>query len=409
MRRVRLVSAPSRALATAGLVALVAAGALGGCGIADERFGNDTLPPLRPQTAGTVADAPGGSPGTGNTPLIDVGPRTPTIKGDGCRLTGPPPAGAPARITYSFGGSLFELSDDANTAVCLLSLPDKFAKVAPLWSPGGERFLLGAATLMADTKLGASGLNADTVAATWSTPDGEFIAGITKDGRLVRRPVDGSAKLANISFLKTTSAVVYHPSGSVLFAAGAPRRGDPVVMLSSTNGKLFRPLVNLPTGATVTELAASADGESISFVERLGGRDTVRILHFPDLALSTRLEAGTELGDLVQDGEVVAVRVGSCTAATSTRVYTGTSTVDLNAAEPFVGRSNQPVGFVSGQLIVASRSTGCTGPADVWSVDPADPTVPTLLISGVSEASVRPARATPVELPADMKQEPVSG
>ena len=216
-------------------------------------------------------------------------------------------------------------------------------------------------------------------------------------------------KLANISFMKNTSAVAYHPGGAVLFAAGTARDGTAQIVLSEPSGKLFRPVVLLPAGAQVPEVAAAADGQSISFIEVSAVTSRVRALHLPELTLTTRIETSAPLSGLVHDGDVVAVRAGECSGSTSTRLSTGAATLDLNAAEPFVGRSTEPVGFVSGSLIVASRQTGCSGPADVWAVDPADVSVPTLLISGVTEVSVRPAPLPPVDLPADLKQEPAQG
>ncbi len=312
-------------------------------------------------------------------------------------------------MTYSFATSLFELSADAETARCLMALPQSAVDQRPLWAPTGDRFLVDSGTVMIDAKLAKSGLQADATRASWSAPDATLLVAITKDGRLVRRPVDGSQKLANISFLKDTSAVAYHPSGAVLFAAGTAKDGTAQVVLSEPTGKLFRPVVLLPPGVQVPELAAATDGQSISFIEVSPASTRVRVLHLPELGLTTRIETSASLSGLVHDGDVVAVRAGECGGSTSTRLSTGTTTLDLNAAEPFVGRSTEPVGFVSGSLIVASRQTGCTGPADVWAVDPADVSVPTLLISGVTEVSVRPAPLPPVDLPAHLKQEPAQG
>ncbi len=397
MRRCRLTFA-------VGVVAV----ALGACGLTDDRFGSSTLPPIGPVTGGTLA-APGASIDPGAAPLIDTGPRSPKIVGEGCALTAPGATGAPASVTYSFATSLFELSADAETARCLMALPQDKVDQRPLWAPTGDRFLISPGVVMIDAKLGASGLQADATRAIWSAPDASLLVAVTDDGRLVRRPVDGSGKLANISFMKNTSAVVYHPGGAVLFAAGTARDGTAQIVLSEPAGKLFRPVVLLPAGAQVPEVAAAADGQSISFIEVSAVTSRVRALHLPELTLTTRIETSTPLSGLVHDGDVVAVRAGECSGSTSTRLSTGAATLDLNAAEPFVGRSTEPVGFVSGSLIVASRQTGCSGPADVWAVDPADVSVPTLLISGVTEVSVRPAPLPPVDLPADLKQEPAQG
>ena len=388
-------------------VALSAVVALAGCGLTDDGLGSGTLPPLGPAT-GTLA-GPGVTADPGVVPLIDTGPRSPRIVGDGCALTKPAGASAPATVTYLLGTSLFELSADAETAKCLMTMPESATTLLPLWAPTGDRFLLGPKTVMIGGKLAVSGLQADAVTASWSTPDGEFFAAITNDNRLVRRPVDGSKKLANISFLKHTTAVAYHPSGSVLFAAGTNKDGSVELALSEPAGKLFRPLVLLPDSAEVTEVVASADGQSIGFIETTANSTLVRVLTMPELTLSTRIEATTPVSRLVHDADVVAVRIGECSGSTSTRLSTESTTADLNAGEPFVGRSTEPIGFIAGSLIVASRQTGCTGPADVWAVDPADPSVPTLLISGVNEPSIRPSAPAHGDLPEGMKQEPVQG
>ena len=391
-----------RSLLGAACVVAVASLLVGGCGL-DDPFSSSTLPPM------PTNPAAGGVPGdtsltTGTDPLleIDTSPRTPRVVGDSCAFTDAPVPGSTDTVTYTFGGRLFELSDDATTATCLAPVTDKQVGTL-LWSPVGDRFLVGPNQVVVPDGVAKTGFASDGPMPVWSAPDGEFLFGAV-DGALVRRTT-GRTKKATVNLLDTVQAVAFYPGGAFILVAGTVKEGSTVLALSTPDGKLWRPLVMLPAGTAITDLAVNPEGTTVAFTSG----PVVRTVALPDLTISTRIQTEGDVRRLTVRGAVVAARVGDCAAQTSTRMFDGTTTVDLNAKVPFLGRSTEPVGFVGDRLIVLSRLRGCEGPADLWAVDPTGEQVPTLLVSAVERAAVRPAPLPPVEFPPGMPQQPAQG
>ena len=377
-----------RRLGTVGaLVASLAVG--GGCTFRDD-FAESTLPPM-PVGAGSVA----GTVATTAVPdSIDLGPRAPAIVGEDCALTPPPSPEAVGRLTYTFQTRWYELRDDANSASCLRALR-KAERGALSWAPSGDRALLGPGlTIDAANKVRRTGIPGAALTPQFSA-DGSLIVTLEK-GQLLRRPA-GSTKRTKVSFLAETTAFAVHPSGRVIAAAGTTADQRSVIAMASIDGQGARDLVNLAPGVVVSRLAWTPDGSTVVWVSA-GVSHQARTVHLPDLKVLNRLAGQAPMTDLVVGDDVIATSVGSCEQSMAVRISNPETTFDLTAFPPFGSMSTRPIGFLGDMLLIEARAKGCSGAADVWAVDPGDPSSPVLLVSAVDGAAVRPS-PRPVEPP----------
>ncbi len=375
---------------------------LAGCGV-DDSFSTSTLPPIpNATTAATAADAAATdatAPASGGQDAS--GPKVPRVTGDGCAFPSASATGSSDAVTYVLSGSLFQLGADASTATCLRTITIA-AGARISWSPAGDRFLAGPTQVIDRRGAHSTGFRADNTGVRWSADGADIFAPAVGDGTLLRRAKAQSNARQDISFLARTTAAVAHPSGTVLLAAGTSSAGGQVVAMADIDGKQPRNLLTFSSTVSLPELTVAPTGDAFAVLvigQGATAGTSVRVVHLPGLDVTNALQFTGSAAMLTQSGNSVAVRVGDCAGRTSVRLYNGTAAIDLSAESPFTGRSTLPVGFVGDRLIVEARAKGCTGSADVWSVDPDDPGSAQLLVSGVDMAAVRPGRGEAPSFP----------
>lgn len=397
-RRLRCAAAQTiAAAAVVGVLGVFAAGC-----VAPDTFSSSTLPPM----PSVGVESPQGPGDTTARPALDITPRSPEIVGDTCEIGAAPDLGTPPVITYVAGGSLFQLSADAASARCLAAI--KSTDLQPmLWSPFADRLLINPSALYDAAGRHKTNFAVEQKGIAWSM-DGTMLLAPAGDGSLNRRSVGVSNSRVRLGTIAVARAAVFHPDAATVVAGGENDNGRAVLAMSDVRGRNARELVRFGDGVKISAVNVSASGERIAV--GLGGTlNAVRIVELPTLDVRTVIEADVPIVAVMQLDDVVVAEVGSCAGSTSVRINNGSLTIDLNAGDPFVGRSNQPVGFLNGLLLVISRPSGCTAPGDLWAVNPIDPTIPELLVSGVENAALRAAPNFPAGLPEGIPAEPVDG
>jgi hypothetical protein len=330
---------------------------------------------------------------------------TPEVVGNGCALTsfhGP-------SITYTSGGRLYELSADGRQATCLTELTsDETGRLS--WSPSGARVLLGPAYVLDDAGTRVSGYFATNPGVQWSYPTGKaLIAPSVSQGTLIWRSSADSSNRLDISFLVDTDIAVYHPAGKNILAVGVDGNGTHGLFVASNRGANPRALATLDDPATtITDVAVDVHGDHLFIVHDHGTYQEIHRLDLPSLTLTDVIDSPSPLAELTLGptrDSPLAFRQGDCATTTRALVSVAGGSIDPAASMPALAdRSTTPVGWLDGhRLVIAARSTGCTGPADVWSVD-LDGSAQ-LMVSGVDEVAVRSMVQDIGELPGDINSQ----
>jgi hypothetical protein len=320
-----------------------------------------------PSSAGSVAttDTPGGTPSS--DPTSDPAPTSTLLIGDQpptspCAFT---PPRADGEITWVHDGRLHALADGSGPT-CLLDGVDASSAIS--WSTDAERVLLDPTRTATAKGIRATGFTADVTTVTLSSPSGSAtIAVDPATRRLIRHGADGA--VTDISFLDTTDVAIYHQSGTRIIAVGT--LGSLYgIWLSSNLGTEPKMILSVDDPTTpVTDLALSADGQTLYFVHGF-----VHLLHIPILDLAELGQSGRNEANLAVsrvDG-ATAWTIGPCDASGSVvAIAPDADAVDLRTAarSPFADAdvTLQPVGWLRGaRLVLAVRASGCEGPADVW-------------------------------------------
>lgn len=240
----------------------------------------------------------------------------------------------------------------------------------------------------------------------WSYPTGKaLIAPAVKDGALLWRSAADAGSRLDISFLADTKVAEYHPAGKNIFAAGVDANGMAGLFVASNRGENVRPVALVEDQATsITEIAADASGSLLYFVHNHGSFAHVHQVQLPDLALTDLAQVDGSVDHLTVSTKAqsgVAFRVGDCAATTRTVASRFGETFEVGVGTPLAGLSTTPVGWIEAdRLVVAARTAGCDGPADLWIVSLDGDA--TLIVSGVENAAVRAAVTAFGELPNDL-------
>jgi hypothetical protein len=160
-----------------------------------------------------------------------------------------------------------------------------------------------------------------------------------------------------------------------------------------------RPLLTLSNpDEQITELAADDAGDVVYFITDNGVQFRV---HQLSLAMLTTDQLDLEQAPIAQlvvgpAWRTVAWRVGLCNDVTQAVVRDDRSgaALPVGAGTPLEGLSLSPIGWLdAARLVVASRTLGCDGPADVWIWNLLDGSA-TLLVKTVEMPATR-TRAEP--------------
>ncbi len=379
--------------------------------------GPDTSPDTTVRPGGTAATDSSDPVATPTTATESSFPN-PVAAGP-CALTA---AGTTGAITAVVDGQLLELSPDGSSAQCLAELDAEPS--GPLqWSPAGDQVLSGGDIVVDADGARATGYFAENRGVRWSYPTGKaLVAPAVKDGALVWRDSHDASDRLDISFLAHTDVAVYHPAGKNIIAAGTAADGVEGLFLASNRGANVQPIATLDDTATqIVEIEADVNGSTVYFVHDHGDEMHIHGSSLPSLGLFDVYESSEPVGDLTLStvmGGSLAFRAGECAGTVRTMVVPGgsgsaldLSSVDANlrlqGAEAMLGQSVSPIGWLAiDQLVVAVRSAGCSGPADVWVLELSpDRLAGRQVLSGTEFVAVRSVVSAFGEMPDDINSQ----
>lgn len=348
-----------------------------------------------PQAAGGSADLAGpattAGPATNAVPVVRALPDGECVYADALPL---------AEITFAQGTRLYGADIDGLTVRCLADLPAD-ARGPIIWSPIANRAVIGPSTVFDVAGSRASGFDASALPAgvrlVWEFPVGDALLGPSADGaRLIRRSAATGAP-TELGFLATTTRVVSHPSGRLVIAAGTAADGASGIFAAEIVGTVVRtvtPLVLFGDPDTVVaELAIDGTGDTV--LAAVGSRSAQELMRIAlvDLAVRGLASSAEPISSLTTGASTttVAWATGLCNSQTRTWAIeprTGTP-VPVGAGGPLETRSVAPVAWVDPvRLLVASRTFGCDGPADLWIWNALDTTL-VLFARGVERPALR--------------------
>ena len=315
-------------------------------------------------TSGTDTSA-AGTTSTSATPtfdsLVEVVPNGP------CAFTPPAPMG---EVTWVRDGQLRALADDADPT-CLL---DNQAGTAPMaWSSDAGRVLTDPTSATSASGTRSTGFGATNTSVTLSAPTGTATIGVDPaTHRLIRQGPEG---ISDISFLARTDAAIYHPNGKCIIAVGTADNGAYGIWLSSNLGKEPKQILSVADPSTpVTDLAFSADATSLYFIHGFVHRLDFSGLILVPIGDEAHKDVNHEANLVVSKLEnAEAWSTGPCepsgTVMFTADILGPPQDIRTIAGSPFADApvTIRPVGWLSGdRLVVASRQSGCDGPADLW-------------------------------------------
>lgn len=346
------------------------------------------------QTAPTTTIVLSSSP---DSPILVTMPDVP------CEFAGLPPIspadGFPSEITFVVGDRLYGSTPDGATVRCLATLTrDQRGLVS--WSPRGDRALLAGGTVLDAAGTRRSGFEVGSPRVRWEMPEGAGLVSPNSSGTaVVRRSSSSANDRTDITFLRRTWAVAPHPAGGgVVVGAGVTTDGTRGIVAKQVDDEAARPLLTLSNpDEQITELAVDDAGDVVYFITDNGVQFRV---HQLSLATLTTGELDVEQAPIAllvagPAWRTVAWRVGLCNDLTQTVVRDDRSGTALTVGidTPLEDLSLSPIGWLDAtRLVVASRTLGCDGPADVWIWNLLDGSA-TLLVKTVE----MPATRTPAE------------
>ena len=265
-------------------------------------------------------------------------------------------------ITVVVGGRLYGVSPDDGDVRCLI---DNVETTDFSWGPQGDRLRIGtnALTPDGDVALPTSG------SYEWTAPTGKSVMLVEADS-LSKVAVDGSGT-DDITFLATTDAAVYHPSGTRVLAIGTDFNGQYGLFMASNTGT-DPTLLAFDEGAVMTEPGWTGAGEPIFVAAHADGPWHVhKVVVTADGALEGPiLEEGGFALDLLMASAHDPLLVAFRRAAVSTPgcIADGRATViGVDLPEPLASMTSVPSGWLPGErLLVLSYPGGCDSAADLW-------------------------------------------
>jgi hypothetical protein len=314
------------------------------------------------------------------------------------------PTGA-AEVTFEVGSRLYSVTPGGAPTSCLTELT--LDNVGPLrWSPAGDRVLLNSVTVFDGSQALPTGYLSTNTGVTWSYPTGKaLIAPAVADQHLLWRTAGQPGTRTDISFLDRTDVAAYHPAGKNIFAAGQAGDGIAGLYLASNRGANPRLIAQLDQpGTVISEIAPDPSGTRVYFMhDHRNGSFHIHALDFPGLILTDVVQAAEPVAKLTvgtTGAGAVAWRIGECAGLTRTQITGAAGATDQPAA--FATLSTEPVGWLDPQQLVLSvRTTGCSGPSDLWIWNVAT-SAATPLVNGVDNVAIRSVLTSFGELPGDI-------
>lgn len=320
-------------------------------------------------------------------------------------------ADAPAggEITFFSGDRLYGATADGSLARCLLQIESTQRGIVK-WSPVANRAVLAQATVFDVNGARPNGYDPFNIRVQWEYPVGDsLIAPSSSSYSLVRRSATEPNKRSDPTFLGITAFAVSHPSGQALIGAGITRDRVEGVFAADLDGTDLRPLALAGDDLAFLDLAADPTGRSVLVLSSSG--DAVR-LHRIDLANLQIVEIVSQPTPMQlitpsPAGDAVAWRAGLCNSMTGTWLGGGsTGPALIGQGTPLQTRSVAPVGWLdAGRLVLAARTFGCDGPAEVWVWNLAEGSA-TLLARGVEHPAVRVVQPQGTLAPVDPAVQP---
>jgi hypothetical protein len=375
-----------------------------GCSVVPDSTTPQTLPELGTpsNTVPPTTAAPTTTSGVvTSSELPPVPTSTIALPGGACVFSAPSPT---AEVTFEVGTRMYTITPGGAPS-CLTELT--LDNVGPFqWSPTGGRVLLNSVTVFDGTQALPSGYFSTNNGVTWSYPTGKaLIAPAVADRHLLWRTAGQPETRLDISFLDRTDVAVYHPAGKNIFAAGLATDGTAGLFVAGNRGQNPRLIAQLDQPTTViTEIRPDPSGARVYFVHDHGnGTFHVHALDLPALALTDITQTTEPIAKLTvgtTPNATIAWRLGDCAALTRTQIANGGAVVDQPAA--FIALSTEPVGWLDPQqLLMSVRTTGCSGPSDLWIWNVAT-SAATPLINAVDNVAIRSVLTSFGELPGDI-------
>jgi hypothetical protein len=279
-----------------------------------------------------------------------------------------------------------------------------------LWGPQGDRYLIGHQSFVVGDKRTSTGF-VDGQIATWSSPKGTAILRVDPAARTVakRNNLDDPS-ITNLPVMAEAYDAIYHPAGRNVAVVGRPTPNSTYgIWLISNDGenpKLITSGEDAKRIRLVRWQGLEGNRQNLEFhAEHLDGSEHFHHITLPGLGLGTggiEFETSNRLEDLLQNGTGGFVS-GDCMDGTKSLSIYSVQYSKLGFTLP---RSLRDLRLVTQNrlLAVATRSTACEGPEDLWfaSVDFGREVVPVKLVEGATNIAVRSVLGTPSELPDDI-------
>ena len=265
-------------------------------------------------------------------------------------------------ITLVVGGRLYGVAPETGGVRCLI---DNAETTDFSWGPQGDRIRIGNRAITPD---GDFALQASS-AYEWTAPTGKSVM-LVEPGSLSKVAVNGSGT-EDITFLETTDAAVYHPSGTRVLSIGTDPNGQYGLFMASNTGT-DPTILAFDEGAVLTEPGWTGAGEPIFVAAHENGPWHIhKVVVTEDGALEGPIleEGGFALDRLMasaHDPLLVAFRRAA--ASVQGCVDDGRATViGVDLPEPLASMTSLPSGWLPGErLLVLSYPGGCNSAADLW-------------------------------------------
>jgi hypothetical protein len=311
-------------------------------------------------------------------------------------MDAPTDAGA---VTFVDGaGQLVEIAPNGSAAHCLADKATTDTTTSLEWAGAADRVLLSDGKILTSSGGVVAGLPAGSKLG-WSRPKGTAIIGVTDDGHLLKRTLDGSAS-SEISFLANHDEAVYHPAGRAIASTGVGSGGYGIY-LADNQGRLLRPLV-LTEGAHISQLQWTVSGALMFVADHGDHTDLHRLdLGTGELTTATAVPGSASIDHFVAStfpGGGVAWVEGNCKEGDRKLVVErGGAAVTL----PSTLSGAAPVGWLPDGVLVLQAAAGCaTNPTGALYA--LEGSTPTRLVSAARGPAVRVVLPAGPELPASI-------
>jgi len=297
-------------------------------------------------------------------------------------------------ITFISGDLLWGATPNGSSVRCLGTL-SRGQRGLVQWSPNGQRALLNGSSVLDVDGVRGSGFDPGSPRTRWEFPDGAGLVATSTTGRtVVRRDATNASARTQVEFISRTTALAMHPHGDAIVVGGKDADITGVYASPESDGGPSRTLLTLASpDASISDVAVDAAGDTVYAIVDSPNATEVGVLSALDLSYRSLVTEQAPIAQLTVGPvwRTLAWRTGLCNSTTTTwlRDDRTSTAVQIGTGTPLQPLSVSPIGWLdANRLVVASRSIGCDGLADIWIWNISDGAA-TLLVKSVEFPATR--------------------